>query len=110
MRLSLFFGIALAIISVLCIWIKLYTIEVMLDDAATIMVIVKDKPSLENRRIMMWEPSLNSATKLIYDENGYIGMSLYAAIVSWVWIVLPLLTIIFFMGRKIWYLSHKLAR
>jgi len=90
MRLSLFF--ALTVVSVFCILIKLYTTEVMFNDDPTIMVIIKDKPSLENRRIITWDSSIKEAIVLISDENGYIGQSVYVAIVSWAWIVLPLFT------------------
>ncbi len=103
MRLSLFF--ALTVVSVLCILIKLYTTEVMFNDDPTIMVIIKDKPSLENRRIITWDSSIKEAIVLISDENGYIGQSVYVAIVSWAWIVLPLFT--FFMGI---YFKHSSFR
>ncbi|RKZ40234.1 MAG: hypothetical protein DRQ49_09005 [Gammaproteobacteria bacterium] len=86
-------SLAMTIVSVLCILIKLYTTEVMFNDDPTIMLIIKDKPSLENRRIITWDSSIKEAIVLIYDENGYIGQSVYVAIVSWVWIVLPLFTL-----------------
>lgn len=103
--LSLFFGIALVIIPAFCIWIKLYTTEVMFEDGPAILVIVKENPSLENRRIVTWDPSVENASRIISDENEYIGMSVYAAIVSWLWMILPFLTVIFFLGRKIWWLK-----
>ncbi len=106
MRLSLFLVIVMAIISVLCIWIKLYTTEGIFEDGPSIFVIVKDKPSLDNKRIVTWN-QVEKVPILICDENEYIGMSVYAAIVTWVWMVFPLLTIILLMGRKLWYTREK---
>ena len=108
MRLSLFSGVVFGILSIGCVLLKFYTTEIRFEEDPTVMIVLKDSPSLINRQIISGWQSVEGMTILIRDENGYIGMSVYAAIVSWVWMVLPLLTIIFSMGRKIWILSHRL--
>ena len=88
----------LAIIS----WsLKLFTTEIYFSDDPTIIFAYKVQPSLVNRMIVRGEENVPDGYRILFaEENGYIGMSLYAFVVTWAWKI----STIFMVIILAWYL------
>ena len=78
------FGLAVLFMAVFIILIKLFTAEVVFDDDATILLVVRSTPSLSNSYATIENTDIIAT--FVSDENSYVGQGLYHALTAWLWL------------------------
>jgi hypothetical protein len=91
------FRAALAVTAVISLAIKLFTAEIHSSGDPSVYLVLAGKPFPTNRLIANERPK---GLLLLEDENGYPGSGVYAAFVSWAWLLAPAALAMSFLNRS----------
>ena len=83
------FNIVFLLIVITLLFIKVYTAQVTYHDDPTVYLVLKRAPSLDNYVVDKDCP--DKSRVIIMDENDYVGSTIYSHVVSWGWIVIPMM-------------------